>query len=885
MADRLRLRAGPPPATLIRHDDNFTSSTVDSNFFSSQIRTSVGSSEQSKRDKKIAMYYVVSFAATLLIVGALLYLHSKATAAALIKATVASEVLLSSSSSSFLAGAKKSSPLAEKNVLANTIELHRPRSRPHLKSEIVEDIARGMSPNTRMREKNDLVEGVGLRSRSPGRRILTIYSQSINATVAPPNAKRLVKLEKLEYGWLANDCSGLAPILPVDPGDFPESDPYLPWIHDYFVAADAQSVQFVAQNKRRCQTGQGMEATMRYWEPQVALMQPVPVLETTVVVSESGIDHANLESRYALTTTPENATYPETRFLCSFQDEHGNASTSLSTYRFNYEYIAWRKVKSMFFHRGRDVENYEFSTLLFRCPIPERFQHLVAAQPQPPNQRIEPPPPRLWLDVVPIRTKVRSPEEGFLLTKNHVGPTEYPALRRFDASRAYGNSTIVMPPIKESGRWSNLAICPPLRGTVRSTAGMTREVGGSTRTVVQPKDHHLVLCTWTSAYYKRRGDVVSVDDAAQRLSEWIEFHRLVGVDHIYLYDNTPTPSPPPPPLRDGSHLDDRGGGARHETPLRRVAERYEGFVTHISWPYQVCSNNRPNYKNPGERSSQYAAEASCRERFGSTTEWMSFLDTDEYLVPLLNGATNWTDLLRIKEEQGYQILKLRSARGKPRIDLMEPLANVSVRETTLCGTRNTASTAANKRSRSLPEDPCVVPRQNETFLKVYNCNYIRPPLPDRFARAMKQIYRPSFVYGHFVHYTTVTAPMATYYKNWLPDPANYTRKVRNEPNELWYVTNAVVHRWSHSVFLTAGFRAQEGHFPRRSYGGHLDSHQVGPAPRDDDPNGSLPARIQAHVQRRIRMPRHHTLCRRRPSEKRVPRHVRRLLQLLGSGAP
>ena len=60
-------------------------------------------------------------------------------------------------------------------------------------------------------------------------------------------------------------------------------------------------------------------------------------------------------------------------------------------------------------------------------------------------------------------------------------------------------------------------------------------------------------------------------------------------------------------------------------------------------------------------------------------------------------------------------------------------------------------------------EPCVGPMKNKTFLQVYNCEFIRPPKPERFARAMKQIYRPSFVLSHFVHYSTVTAAVAAPY--------------------------------------------------------------------------------------------------------------------------
>jgi hypothetical protein len=60
-------------------------------------------------------------------------------------------------------------------------------------------------------------------------------------------------------------------------------------------------------------------------------------------------------------------------------------------------------------------------------------------------------------------------------------------------------------------------------------------------------------------------------------------------------------------------------------------------------------------------------------------------------------------------------------------------------------------------------ETCLVPRRNETFLKVYNCDSIKRPRPERFARAMKQMYRPDYVFSHFVHYSTVTEYGARYY--------------------------------------------------------------------------------------------------------------------------
>jgi hypothetical protein len=96
---------------------------------------------------------------------------------------------------------------------------------------------------------------------------------------------------------------------------------------------------------------------------------------------------------------------------------------------------------------------------------------------------------------------------------------------------------------------------------------------------------------------------------------------------------------------------------------------FPSFVTLHPWPAKICNKNRPNHKNPGERSSQYAAEASCRERYGPLTDWMAFIDTNEYLVPMRNAS--WETVLQEAEEQGTHVLKMRSSRGKPRTKLME----------------------------------------------------------------------------------------------------------------------------------------------------------------------------------------------------------------------
>lgn len=54
------------------------------------------------------------------------------------------------------------------------------------------------------------------------------------------------------------------------------------------------------------------------------------------------------------------------------------------------------------------------------------------------------------------------------------------------------------------------------------------------------------------------------------------------------------------------------------------------------------------------------------------------------------------------------------------------------------------------------KEPCLAKKKDASFLQLYDCERTKLPKPDYGWRAMKQIYRPSFVWNHFVHYSTVT---------------------------------------------------------------------------------------------------------------------------------
>jgi Glycosyltransferase family 92 len=406
-----------------------------------------------------------------------------------------------------------------------------------------------------------------------------------------------------------------APFCPV------ELDPFLPWIHDVFPSQDGSRIEFIAQNKRRCRTGAEYTENVNRLVPQVALLQSISVekisdakareLAPDVWHPTENPEVEDSTPRYRL--APYEAASPNgkyTRFICRFHMTtalDGAASVSvplgetLSEFPFNYEYINYRKEQnSLLTPKGKDTLMFWTSNLRFSCPLPENMALRQAVA----NGRtvLENGTPTVFVDVIPIRTSARYNET--YLTKEMIGPrSEWPEMSRFDPVERWGPDH-VLPRVEASGRWANIPICLPPELVQQHTTHTDTELEAFDTTAVTrklvpniaempEKPHFLVGCLWASAEFKTRGrESGASTDTIDRLKEWIEFHLLVGFDHIYVYDNS------------GAHT--------NETSLESTVALYPGKVTRIDWPSIVCNNNIPAHDSTGERSSQYAAENSCR---------------------------------------------------------------------------------------------------------------------------------------------------------------------------------------------------------------------------------------------------------------------------------
>ena len=115
----------------------------------------------------------------------------------------------------------------------------------------------------------------------------------------------------------------------------------------------------------------------------------------------------------------------------------------------------------------------------------------------------------------------------------------------------------------------------------------------------------LLLCNLIVRPFLRRPDYtkkyrISIcgifKNEAPYLKEWVEYHEMIGIDHFYLYNN------------------------KSEDGYINVLQPYidRGLVTLVDWPYDQA---------------QIKAYRHFYETYRNETQWVSFLDIDEFFCP------------------------------------------------------------------------------------------------------------------------------------------------------------------------------------------------------------------------------------------------------------
>lgn len=120
---------------------------------------------------------------------------------------------------------------------------------------------------------------------------------------------------------------------------------------------------------------------------------------------------------------------------------------------------------------------------------------------------------------------------------------------------------------------------------------------------------------------------------ANYLKEWIEYHRLVGVDHFYLYNNGSTDN------------------------FKNVLNPYikKGHVTLINWPDCLTHQDEENVFIRVLGTQIPAYENAAKFRTVKETKWLVFADINEFLVP--SNTSKLTEVLeRYREYPGVTLM-------------------------------------------------------------------------------------------------------------------------------------------------------------------------------------------------------------------------------------
>lgn len=134
--------------------------------------------------------------------------------------------------------------------------------------------------------------------------------------------------------------------------------------------------------------------------------------------------------------------------------------------------------------------------------------------------------------------------------------------------------------------------------------------------------YRLLLCilltltcsfAWSSSYKYELSACAIFQDEAPYLQEWIEYHRMLGVQHFYLYNNNSSDN------------------------FREVLKTYvkKNIVEIIEWP---------SASNVSFDPVQRGAYNDCIQKVKKDTRWLAMIDIDEFIVPV--HTNNLQELLK-----------------------------------------------------------------------------------------------------------------------------------------------------------------------------------------------------------------------------------------------
>lgn len=140
------------------------------------------------------------------------------------------------------------------------------------------------------------------------------------------------------------------------------------------------------------------------------------------------------------------------------------------------------------------------------------------------------------------------------------------------------------------------------------------------------------------------------------ISEWLDHHRELGVDHFYLYDNESTPRYEN--LGEDVTITYWDENYYFEPIPPKFNPKYYNLETMANADYtELTTTHWPN--SPERHSKQFKAYQHCLNEYGDKHEWIAFIDSDEF-INILEGYTLKEVLDHFnKPELGQLLMKWR----------------------------------------------------------------------------------------------------------------------------------------------------------------------------------------------------------------------------------
>jgi len=170
------------------------------------------------------------------------------------------------------------------------------------------------------------------------------------------------------------------------------------------------------------------------------------------------------------------------------------------------------------------------------------------------------------------------------------------------------------------------------------------------------------------------------------LNEWLVYHKMIGIDHFFLYDDDP------------------------DLPLQKLVQPHAEYVTVIPWHYmhEECTG----------RNRQTKAYMHAVLEYGAGFEWITFIDGDEFIVlrkhetinDFLAGFSNAASITlnwHVFGHNGYYddppglitaLLTRRKERPETIKSITRPGSIIDIRSAHTCKLKNSGRVDANNRN-------------------------------------------------------------------------------------------------------------------------------------------------------------------------------------------